>query len=696
MVIQAVLASFGSLSTTLVGASALPGVSSYVADAGFPTSAFSSYYYSPAQPTQEPQPVIYDPVLNYTFPHNLTDPETIPEENVDDPVLFPPPVANLSASQKRSLVDAVVANVTRIIVETNATESSCARCMNALAAAKPAALYAPELVPETLVSLCKQYALHSNATCEEDFAASTFGAAWTQVLAYADVQGLDGQYMCWSISKSFCAEPTTQPLDTTKLFPKPKPANATVPPPSGKRVKVLHMSDLHLDARYAVGAEANCSSGLCCRTNNFNRASPGEPLLPANAYGGFQCDTPYDLGLAALQAVGPLTGTGKGDDEESLAWTVYTGDLVSHDPQSELSQAYTMYAETSVYGMFKHFLTGPVFAALGNHDTSPENLDSPHNMPGPLGQQQSWNYDHVAGLWLHEGWISPDAARQARTHYGGYSVKTHYGLRIIAFNTDLWYKGNIFNFINSTDADNSGVFSWMISELQSAEDAGERVWIIGHVLSGWDGTNPLPNPTNLFYQIVARYAPHVIANILWGHTHEDHILLYYSHNGTVRDDAHALATAWIGPSVTPLTNLNSGFRLYEVDTGDFQIYNAYTFFSNVSEYDDHVFLPNATASTGPTFQIEYSTRDTYGHAASWSHADPLNATFWHRVTEAMERDANLVSLQNTLQGKRSVLSPNCTDSFCQEAKICYMRSGSVALGSQCRQGYGSVQSAFKP
>lgn len=26
-------------------------------------------------------------------------------------------------------------------------------------------------------------------------------------------------------------------------------------------------------------------------------------------------------------------------------------------------------------------------------------------------------------------------------------------------------------------------------------------WIIGHVLSGWDGTNPLQNPTNLFYQM---------------------------------------------------------------------------------------------------------------------------------------------------------------------------------------------------
>jgi hypothetical protein len=191
------------------------------------------------------------------------------------------------------------------------------------------------------------------------------------------------------------------------------------------------MSDFHLDPRYSVSSEANCSSGLCCRSNNHGKTSQISLLAPP--YGSFLCDTPYDLGLAALQAVGPLTGTGKG--KEALGWTIYTGDLVSHDPQSELSRAYTEYAELSIYSMFKSYLTGPVFPALGNHDSNPEAIGAPHSLPGPLGQQQSWNYDHVAGLWQHEGWIDAATAAQARTHYGGYSIKTHYGLRILAFNS---------------------------------------------------------------------------------------------------------------------------------------------------------------------------------------------------------------------------------------------------------------------
>ncbi len=214
--------------------------------------------------------------------------------------------------------------------------------------------------------------------------------------------------------------------------------------------------------------------------------------------------------MAALQAVGPLTGT---NSSCPLAWTVYTGDLVSHDPQSELSRLYTEYAEDSIYYMFSQYLTGPVFPVLGNHDTNSEAIDAPHSLPGPLGQQMSWNFDHVSRLWKMHGWINSAATKEARLHYGAYSMKNQYGLRMITFNSDFWYHSNYLNFINTSNPDVSGTFKFVIDELQAAEDAGERVWLFGHVLSGWDGTNPLNNPTNLFYQIVDRFSPNVIANI---------------------------------------------------------------------------------------------------------------------------------------------------------------------------------------
>lgn len=166
-------------------------------------------------------------------------------------------------------------------------------------------------------------------------------------------------------------------------------------------------------------------------------------------------------------------------------------------------------------------------------------------------------------------------------------------------------------------------------------------------------------------------------------------MIYYNNNGTSQTAENAIASAWVGPSLTPLTNVNSGYRMYEVDTGSWEVFDAYTFYADVSSFD-----ALAEAETGPTFQVEYSTRQAYGAAANWPADAPLNGTFWHRVTEAMEADRSLATLFNTYQGKNSVRSPNCTSDACTTAKICYIRSGSVGLGRQCPQGFASVQSPY--
>jgi sphingomyelin phosphodiesterase len=155
-----------------------------------------------------------------------------------------------------------------------------------------------------------------------------------------------------------------------------------------------------------------------------------------------------------------------------------------------------------VYDLFKRMLgSGPVYAALGNHDSYHQAQDAPHSLGGELAEQFSWNYDHVASLWQQEQWIPESAVAQARAHYAAYSVQRTDGLRIITLNTDFWYSANLFNYINLTQADTSGMLRFLTDELQDAEDQGDRVWIMGHVLSGWDGTDPLEAPSNLFYQM---------------------------------------------------------------------------------------------------------------------------------------------------------------------------------------------------
>ncbi len=261
----------------------LPGAASYIVPSAFPTSVFSSYYVKPA-PTVEPQPALYDPILNYTYPLSLTNPSTIQTVN-EDPVFYPPGIANLTNATSEALVEFALAEIKNIIYEDGGLSGNCSKCIAALSVGKFLAQSAPMYVPDAMVSLCQATGFKSNLTCKTAYTAAAFGAIWTQVLSLADVTGLDGRYICNSLSSTFCPAPSTSPLNTTNLFSKPKPANATAPNPSGKRVKVLHLSDFHLDPRYQVASEANCSSGLCCR---YSSAATSQAIFPAPLYGAYK------------------------------------------------------------------------------------------------------------------------------------------------------------------------------------------------------------------------------------------------------------------------------------------------------------------------------------------------------------------------------------------------------------------------
>lgn len=653
------------------------GPSSFAVTGVFPSSVYSSYYNNPTATSAQPQPVITDPVLHKIFPESLTDPVHIPQNDTKDPH----PLPNKASD---SLLFAHAVEQILSLANNSFLTSACAKCQAALEVGKFLAMAAPEQGPALAVAIC--HAFNFNSDCDTMFGVLGIGAVVTQVVANADVGGFDGQMLCHNFANGVCPIPPVSPLNLTGWFAKPKPSPLPPPKtPSGRRLKVLHLSDVHIDPRFDNGAEANCTTGLCCRSNVRNDATFPNISLPAPRYGSFLCDSPFSLVLAGLQSIPVLTGT----EHTGFDFTVYTGDLVSHDPDHQLSREYIEYTETVLYDLYKRQLgSGPVYASLGNHDTYNQAQDAPHALGPPLADQFQWDYDHLAGLWQHEQWLPESAITLARAHYSAYMVRRADGLRIITINTDMWYNANWFNYINMTSHDPSGMLRFVTDELQDAEDAGDRVWIMGHVLAGWDGGNALGNPTDLFYQIVDRFSPHVIANIFWGHTHEDALSIFYTNNGTVQNRDTALVSSWITPSLTPLTNLNSGFRMYEIDSSTFDILDAYTWMADVAAFP----ALDGQTQFGPTFELEYSTREAYGaNITGWGPNDPLNGTWWHLVTEQMDKDPSLVQTFTTFQGKTSVLTQPCTGE-CVPAKICYMRSGSTALALQnCIPGFGSVQ-----
>ncbi|MCJ1458766.1 hypothetical protein MMC28_009140 [Mycoblastus sanguinarius] len=606
----------------------------------------------------------------------------VPPYNETSPI--PAPFTPLNATNQTE--DYFYNQIAAIVANGSNYTTKCGKCLASTDVIHKAAVsQSVSVITDLLIRICNltKFSIYAT-TCEAEFSGvGGIGPYWAQLFAKMNIA--TGDYQAWCYYQwDTCTVPPTIEIDESKYFSPKPPQASVVPKPSGKTINVLHLSDWHLDPRYDIGSEANCSQYLCCRpysTNTVLDTGVSNASVPASRFGYLYCDSPPDLALSSFKSMPQFFNV------DDISFTIFTGDIVSHDNDDQLSRAYVEYEENVTYAVFKAEMGNkPIYPTLGNHDSLPEAYNTPNDINGGDGTNNifSWNYDLLSSMWEEDGWISGAEASFASTHYGAYAHTTAQGLRIISINTDFWYVDNVFNYFNFTNPDQSGILSFLISELETCEKQGQRAWIIGHVLSGYDGSNGLPNPTALFYSIVRRFAPATIAAIFFGHTHEDQIQIFYDYsatslNGTLRntndiDISKPLTMGFIGPSITPLTGNNAGYQLYQVDAKTFEIMEIKTYFANVSE---------SLTWTSPVWQFEYDARSTYDVNGTWPGTSPLNATFWTDVTYSMLSNQSLVETYNFLETKSSVVTKNCSTAACAEQKVCYIRSGSGGQGYAC-------------
>lgn len=236
-----------------------------------------------------------------------------------------------------------------------------------------------------------------------------------------------------------CPKPPLIGIDESLYF-SPKPNSTEAPAPSGKSINVLHLSDWHLDSRYDIGSEANCSQYLCCRpyaTNTALDTTANNASVPASRFGYLYCDAPPDLALSAFSTMPQFFNT------KNVSFALFTGDIVSHDNDDQLSRAYVSYEEMVTYQTFKAWLGNiSVYPTLGNHDSWPEAFNTENSMNvnnSASGNAMGWNYELLTSLWQNSSWINSSEASYASTHYAAYGHDVAgLNLRILSFNSDFW------------------------------------------------------------------------------------------------------------------------------------------------------------------------------------------------------------------------------------------------------------------
>ena len=137
------------------------------------------------------------------------------------------------------------------------------------------------------VSCSAQFGSMQNTSIPYSSGGAGTGAYQAQLFSKMNNASGDFQTYCYH-NWDVCARP--QPIGIEEdLYFSSKPAKAhTAPLASGLNINAIHLSDWHLDPRYDIGSEANCSDYLCCRTYSTNsklKTTSSNASVPASRFG---------------------------------------------------------------------------------------------------------------------------------------------------------------------------------------------------------------------------------------------------------------------------------------------------------------------------------------------------------------------------------------------------------------------------
>lgn len=606
----------------------------------------------------------------------------------------------LPASKNETAIDELVHELR----EVSLNKGRCEGCLNRLAVGKKWASENPSVIPVAWPRWCIKYKAGSQDSCNTNFARTTVdsnreGSNFIDMLKFIDPHGYGGHLYCQYLEESSCDKPSTPNASLSHLWPPKQPKHHVAPEPGNETFNVLHISDFHIELDYTVGAESNCSATMCCTPHSEGKGGGGylyknhwnsfykdaryendftyvkgsyydvfqnsSISAPAPVFGHYHCDAPEILVNSSINSVADYTKNKKLNFEFAL----FTGDLVDHDEQKWMDFKKTLESEEVGFRDLKTRLDDiPVYSTLGNHDSYPY---------GQIAQEEygfsnkfTWNNDLMAHMWKDYGWINESTSQFARTHYTGFAVDTKVGVRIVSLNSNCFYRKNHYAFLNATDPDGFGMWSFLINELVDAEAKGKRVWIMTHIPPIVDG---LPLPSKIFYEIIERFSPYTIAGVFFGHTHLDQFNILYAGNNT-KTIENVINHAWISQAVTPWFNNNPSWRYYEIDKDTFSVMNAHNYYVKLNEtFNNH--------GNEPEWLYEYSCRDGYG--IDWPKTSPLNGTYWHLVSEKVRDLVKYRQLYENYATRFSPYVPDCSQKGKCKNDYCTLTSFQVDDYDEC-------------
>ncbi|XP_041480574.1 sphingomyelin phosphodiesterase-like isoform X3 [Lytechinus variegatus] len=500
-----------------------------------------------------------------------------------------------------------------------------------------------DLIVEISGEVCKILKIEDDRVC--DLVVREFQE---EVIDVATLHYLSPDQVCGTLLGESCAVTYDPNADWNVTFPSiPKPPVTPVNPPKqgSPTLRILHISDLHIDRMYEVGSNTDCGEPICCRSND----GPPAPGVPgAGKWGDLRgCDASLKLMINTLEEISKT---------QKLDMIYMTGDLPAHDVWNQ-TRSDNIGVFNLVTDLFLKYFPGvKVYGALGNHESAPVNSFPPTDVIKG-DQSETWLYNTMAHNWIDKaGWL-PNATRANIQRGGYYDVLVYPGLRVVSLNSNAGNPMNWWLQINGTDPDSQ--LQWLIGVLQAAETAGEKVHILGHIPPS--GTLPVWSKN---YELIVKRYESTIRGQFFGHTHHDQFHLFYENVKTRRP----INVVYVGGAITPDTQY-PGYRVYTIDGSYANSTLA------VLDHDNYYLnLTEANLTNKPVWRMEYQAKNAYNMTS-------LQPSEWNRVVDEMKSNTTIFNQYYRFFHRQYDAGP--CDASCQARMICDIQTSRSGDSSYC-------------
>ncbi|CDW88675.1 ser thr protein phosphatase family protein [Stylonychia lemnae] len=406
-----------------------------------------------------------------------------------------------------------------------------------------------------------------------------------------------------------------------------------------KRLKFLHISDLHLDLFYEEGTISDCGQSYCCRNDTYI----GQGSNKAGKFGAVvgNCDPPKVTLQDALNFI---------KEKINPDVIVWTGDNSPHDGYRTSEWEVTLNTNVTtqmIQQTFPHLLNA-TYAVFGNHDNFPNN-----NWNFKTGSPAAQN---SMSMW--KPWIDPEKFEQfQKTGYYSQRLKNiNYKLvQVIALNTQSCDINN--RFVMSELYDPNNQIEWLINELKLVEQNDGVAIIVQHIIP-----EECSESYAVRYRAVLERFQHIIRLNFFGHTHADKFKVSRAYD----DQNSPISMLHVCGSISTWGG-NPSFCVYEVDEDTMLPVSRQTYAFDMAKANQDGFI---TWDLYTDWLITYELKD-------------LSPNSFVEFANKVKQDGLLARQYNQRARRDYNLSGFCDDN-CRQNAYCEMMTQSLEEMSQCQ------------